>query len=275
MFLVLTNNDDPTAMAVYRELCARQGADSVALLTDEELSVGTGWSYTHDDNITRTTLRLRDGRSFSSEDITAVFNRLRYLNGAHFVAFDGRDREYAVGEMFALLMSWLTSLKCPVVNPAGVRGFSFSNRTFLEWFKLAGEVDLPTRAAHFTTDARLMSATGFSAFQPLAGMTLAQVANFPAVSSSIVGRAPTVWLEPIRDETQRLLVVGSAVIGEPKEMAGPCLALAERSDANLMEFIFVRSSMRQEDDWRCGWINPLPQLSDAEVSAVTSFLEAG
>lgn len=275
MFLVLTHNDDPTALAVYRELCARQGPDSVALLTDEDLSVGTGWSYSHYENITRTTLRLRDGRSFSSDDITAVFNRLRYLNGVHFKSFDVRDREYAVGEVFALLLSWLTSLKCPVVNPAGLRGFSFSTRSFLEWFKLAGEVDLPARAAHFTTDARLMPAAGFSAIQPLAGMTLAQVANFRPVTTAIVGRAPTVWLEPIRDETQRLLVIGGVAIGDPKEMAGPCLALAQRSNASVLEFIFVRSTLRKEDDWLCGWINPMPQLSDAEVSAVTRLLEAG
>ena len=275
MFLVLTNNDDATAMSVYKELCARQGADRVAFLNDKELSVGTGWSYTHDNNITRTTLRLRDGRCVTSDDITAVFNRLRYLDSANFVTFDVRDREYGVGEMFALLLSWLTSLRCPVVNRAGVRGFSYSNRTILEWFKLAGEVGLPTRAAHFTTNARLMSLPGFSAFQPLAGMALSQVANFSPVMSSIVGTAPTVWLEPVRDETQRLLVIGDVAIGEPKSMAGPCLALAERAGASLMEFIFVRSTTRQEDEWRCGWINPLPQLSDAEISAVTSLLEAG
>lgn len=275
MFLVLMNTDDPTALAVYRELCARQGAGHVALLTDEDLAVGTGWSYTHDEKGTRTTIRLRDGRCFASEEVTAVFNRLRYMNGAHFVGFDVRDREYAVGEMFALILSWLTSLKCPVVNPAGLRGFSFSNRSFLEWFKLAGEVDLPTRAAHFTTDARLVSAPGFSAFQPLAGMTLAQVSNFRPVASSIAGRAPTVWLEPIHDETRRMLVVGGVAIGDPREMAGPCLALAQRSNAGLMEFMFVRSAMRKEDDWRCGWINPMPQLGDAEISAVTSLLEEG
>lgn len=275
MFLVLTHNDDQTAIAVYKELCARQGTSNVGLLTDEDLIAGTGWSYTHAENNIHTRLRLRDGRSFSSDDIKAVFNRLRFLNGAHFGTFDTRDREYAVGEMFALMLSWLTSLKCPVVNPTGVRGFSFSNRTFLEWLKLAGEVGLPTRAAHFTTDARLMFARGFSAFQPLAGMTLSQAANFPAIQSSIVGRAPTIWLGPIRDDTRRLLVIGSDAIGEPKEMSIRCIELVKRANAGVMEFIFVRSALPNEDDWQCGWINPMPRLSEQEVSAVTSLLEAG
>lgn len=262
-------------MAVFMELCARQGADNVALLTDAELSVGMGWSYSHEKNIIRSKMRLSDGRSFTSDEVTAVFNRLRYLNAAHFTTFDDLDREYAVGEMFAFVLSWLTSLKCPVINPAGVRGFSYSNRNFLEWFKLAGEVGLPTRAAHFTTDARLMSAAGFSAFQPHSGMSLAQAANFPPVASSIVGRSPTVWLEPIRDETQRLLVIGNQVIGEPQELADTCMALAKHTNASLMEFSFVRSALTKEDVWRCGWINPVPQLSDSEVSSVTRLLERG
>ncbi len=273
MFLILTHNDDPTSVAVFSDLCKRVGEEKVVLLTDEQLVIGTGWSYTQVGKASNTTLRLPDRRSVSSDGISAVFNRLRYLNGAHFASFEEVDRTYAVGEMYALLLNWLTSLQCRVVNPAGLRGFNSSGRSFLDWFKLAGDVGLPVRNAHFTTDARLMPSARLSAFQPLPGMTLAQAAYFPGVASTVLGRAPTVWLQPVGEETQKLLVVGEDVFGGPREFAKPCLALADRARLSLVEFIFVRSNA--DDAWLCGWINPFPQLSGQEVSAVAKMLENG
>lgn len=274
MFLVLANYNDDTAVAVYRELWARHGAAQAALLTDEDLLSGVGWSHVQQGSMSQTTLRLRDGRRIYSGEISAVFNRLRYLNAGYLTTLEGSDREYALGETFALVLSWLASLKCVVINPTSVRGLSGDPRSLIEWLRLAGEVGLPTRTVRFTTNARLLSAKNFSAFQPLAGTSLAQAASFVPVQPALVGQAPTLLLEIISDETERLLVIGDKVFGEPQEMANHCLALAERSNTLLLECLFVRSTVRQETIWRCGWVNPFPQLNDAEVACVVSLLES-
>ncbi len=276
MFLILAHYDDPTALAVYQELCARHSATNVAVLTDADLARGISWSYTHLDGAADSTLRWRDGREISSAAINAVFNRLRYLNPASFAALSETDREYAVGETYALVLSWLTSLRCAVVNPASARGMSGAHRSPLEWLKLAGEVGISTRRAQFTTNARLVSPKGFDAFQPPAGASLAQAASFAAIAPAVSGQLPTLFLESVRPEApQRLLVVGDSVIGELQEMAESCLALARRTGVSLLECFFVRSSARQEDVWRCAGVETHPQLNAAEIAAVVQLLESG
>jgi len=273
MFLILSNDNDATALAVHKEMCRRQGADAVLLLTDADLLNSVGWSHVQQDMGTRTVLRLPDGRQLESDHIRAVFNRLRHLNPVHFKTLHPDDHVYALSEMFALLLSWQASLKCRVVNPASVRGLGGNNRSLLEWLKLAGESGIPTRSARFTTNARLVQGRAFSTFQPPTGVGLAQAAYFMPVPQAIVGQEPTLFLEAICEETERLLVIGKTVFGELREMADCCLALAERSNTQLLECIFVRSATKQEDVWRCGWINPFPELREPEISAVASFLE--
>lgn len=274
MFLVLAHSNDNTALAVYRELCARHGQARTALLTDEDLVSGVGWTHLQHGLVSQTVLHLRDGRRVSCDEISAVFNRLRYLNVAHFTTLAGVDREYALGEMSALVLSWLADLKCAVINPPSTLSLNGEHRSLFEWLRLAVDVGLPTRNAHFATNARLISPKNYSAFQPLAGARLTQAVFFTPVQSTLVGQAPMLMLENINAETQKLLVIGERVFGELQELSSQCLALARRSNTKLLECVFVRSVVRQEKVWRCGWVNSFPELNYEEVAAVVSLLEA-
>lgn len=274
MFLILAHAGDATATAVHQVLCARYGTRNVTLLTDEALVSRVGWAHALNGRGVGTTLRLPDGRCIAAADIAAVFNRLRYLNPAHFASLAEADRAYAVCETFALLISWLAGLPCPVVNRPDVRSLSGNHRSLIEWLKLAAEAGLPTRAIQFATNARLTSARGFFAFQPLAGTHLAHIDGFVATRTPVLGQRPTLFLEATAPQTESLLVIGDIAYGKLRIFADAARALARRVRAELLECVFVRPVLRDDDEWRCTWINPLPELGAKEVAAVADLLGA-
>jgi hypothetical protein len=88
----------------------------------------------------RTRLRFQDGLEVGDAQLSGVFNRL----GGFYVA-PGRssgDAEYAACEWNALLLSWLVSLRCPVLNrPRPVSGLG-GYRSLGAWRHLAYQAGL-------------------------------------------------------------------------------------------------------------------------------------
>src|SRR5215204_2183638 len=104
MFLILAHYGDQLAQRVYELLCSKHGASSTRLLTSDDLAITTRWALHQEGSQVRTEMSWSDGR-LSSDAISAVFNRLRFVTLPQFVEADTVDREYAVMEMHAFVLS--------------------------------------------------------------------------------------------------------------------------------------------------------------------------
>ncbi|HKE86177.1 MAG TPA: hypothetical protein VKB50_20595 [Vicinamibacterales bacterium] len=132
MFVVLAYRNDVAArVLVQRWLAAGERA---ALLTCEDLS-RPGWRYVAG--------RRGDGRAFvegrliPTRAIRAVITRMPAVGEAELAYVHEDDRRYAVAEMQAFLLAWLSSLECPVLNrpsPSNLAGPSWNGP---EWVQRA------------------------------------------------------------------------------------------------------------------------------------------
>jgi hypothetical protein len=94
-------------------LVARQGPDRVALLTCEDLSV-PGWRYYL--AAAGTSVAVIGGREIAPEEITGVVTCLPGVSELELLHIVPADRQYVAAEMTAFLLSWLSTLSCPVIN---------------------------------------------------------------------------------------------------------------------------------------------------------------
>jgi hypothetical protein len=142
-WLVLCERGDRSAQWVYEGLVARAPC-RVELVVSEALAYAPLWDHRLGDGHTSTEIRLADGRVIRSAEVTAVLNRLgsppvEHLNGAA-----QTDRDYASQELYALWLSWLETLECPVINRATPTGLSGPWLDRSEWCSLAARVGLST-----------------------------------------------------------------------------------------------------------------------------------
>lgn len=282
MFIVLAHHGDTLAARVHERLRAGRGESRVRLLTDEDLALRTRWALRQDGARVETTMRLADDTSLSSNDIEAVFNRLRYVAAPQFGASPEADRDYAHMEMHAFLLSWLEGLRCVVVNRASPRGLGGVVRGAAEWLLLAGRAGLPARGMRFSTSARLFPKHGFEPHVPLegAGLSAAAPALRPTPRATL-GNSPAHFLEPVGEERRRVVVVGGRAYGDelPDALVDGCVGLARSNGCALAEFSFALSAddaAAAEDGWRFCGASPSPQdLSDEETGALVALLEAG
>ncbi len=146
MWLVVAEADDEAA-AWAAEGLRHRGLRPLRLLTGCELSAGTVWEHRLGAAGVRTRLQLRDGTEVVDADLRGVLNRLtgRYVPPLPVCA---EDAEYAACEYHALLLSWLTSLPCPVLNRPGPVGMAAGNRSPMQWRREAQRVGLPLAPPH-------------------------------------------------------------------------------------------------------------------------------
>lgn len=281
MFLILAHAEDPTALQVGNALIERHGHERVRMLTAEDLVLSTQWSHRQEGQQVKTLLRLADGLLLSSDSIKVVFNRLRYITMPHFDTAKAVDRDYAVGEMFALLLSWLASFSCPVVNRASVRGLGGAEISLAEWLLLAGKAGLPTRQLRFTTNSRLFFRKSFVPYVPSEGAHLSKAESFQPASVPVLGKSPALFLEPVAEEVSRILVVGNKTCPDVKsELTENCLRLARMSGCDLIECFFarpqpLRSIVDKGEEWSfCNANHFRHALDGQEVAAIVEMLES-
>jgi hypothetical protein len=190
-------------------------------------------------------------------------------------------------ELFALLLSWLASLPCAVVNPPSPRGLAGAERSPLEWLGLAARCGLPTRATRLTTNARAFARVGFERCGNLAGRSLPSPRGLRAgggvPAAELLrrevaippGPRPALYREPVGPDRRRVLMVGDRVLGAPSPWwAEACRRLAARSGCPLLEVVLV-STTRRPDDWAVQEAGAFPHLSGGEaVGAIVELLEA-
>jgi hypothetical protein len=144
MWLVLCTASDESARWAHAGL--REGSAAVELVTDLDL-VGARWEHRLDATTAWTVVSLADGRVLDSREVRGALNRFLAIPPAMLAAVAPQDREYAAGELWALLVSWLAALPGPVLNPATARGLSGAWRQRSEWSLLAARAGLPAASA--------------------------------------------------------------------------------------------------------------------------------
>lgn len=287
-FLILAHSRDDTAMYVKASLVSRHPVDQVKLLTSEELVYAPHWSHRLGDGNPITELTLADKTVLSSKDFGVVFNRLRYVSVPHFELAKEDDRNFAVMEMYALLLSWLASLPCPVINPASPRGLGAQERSQAEWLCLASQAGLPIQGYAFSSDPRAFRNRGFLPHWRETSLDEDGAWALKKVSPILVGRHPTFYLEPAEDIRQEVLVVGEQVIGElAGQFAEGLHRLAELSGCELLKVVFAptgggrfngdgsNNRWKENSLWRVSKLSAFPQVREPnEIEAIVDLLES-
>jgi hypothetical protein len=145
MFLVLCNTGDRSAIWAAHQLRKRLAAP-VPLVSPQMLFAGV-WEHRVGDGSPRTRIRLPNKLTVESSDVSGVLNRVSFLPGHLFPRVSAADRTYATQECTALYMSWLESLRCPVLNPATAQGLCGAFRPADQWHVLAASAGLKFGAA--------------------------------------------------------------------------------------------------------------------------------
>jgi hypothetical protein len=115
----------------------------VCVLTCKELSM-VGWRHYLNDSTLSTA--VVNGKKISNEQIDGVLTRLPYVTETELFHIVNHDRSYVAAEMMAFLVSWLSCLKCPVINkptPLCLLGPNWSQE---QWIHAAAKVGLPVRS---------------------------------------------------------------------------------------------------------------------------------
>lgn len=265
--LVLCHIHDRSAVRVYCALRKRLGAGAVELASGEELALAPRWNHTLDSGNVGTELTLADGRRLQSDRMRLVFQRIQQLDIPQFARSKPNDREYAVTEMQALLLSWLAGLPCPVVNRAGPRGLCGADRSRLEWMKLAENAGLPTRGFELVSDARRFPRPDFVPHLAVNGAGADDPP--PILRPELLGRAPAQYFEPVEEPQRRVLVTGERCLGlPPGASAEACAKLASLSDNHLLEIHFGRA----RGMWRFCGATSLPEIQPEAADFVADSL---
>lgn len=138
MLVILAGRNDEVA----RSLVERWAAEDAALLTPRGLSVG-GWRH-HLGSPSDSTAVI-DGRPVPVQELTGVLTRLWCVSFQDLPHIVPPDREYVSIEMSAFLTSWLSELKCPVLNRPTATCLVGPNWQPEEWVHRAARLGIPVR----------------------------------------------------------------------------------------------------------------------------------
>jgi hypothetical protein len=83
------------------------------------------------------------GRVVATGDISGVLTRLPAVTEQELSAIVAEDRAYAASEMTAFLTSWLSTLKCPVLNPPSASCLCGPSWRTEQWTLAASRLGLP------------------------------------------------------------------------------------------------------------------------------------
>jgi hypothetical protein len=136
MLVLFASRHDATADA----LLARWADHGATLLTPLDLS-RAGWRHFLDAG--RADTAVVGGRVVACEEITGVLVRWPCVYERELSQIDPGDRAYVAREMTAFLTSWLTRLRCPVLNrptPTSLLGPSWRPE---QWVQAAARAAIP------------------------------------------------------------------------------------------------------------------------------------
>jgi hypothetical protein len=136
-------------------LAARWAAHNANLLTCDDLSVA-GWR--HDLQSSAASTAVIGRRVIPVEEIKGALIRWPGVFPAELTQITPADRDYVAREMMAFLVSWFSTLKCPVINrptPVNLTGPAWRQE---HWVHAAAQLGMPVQKAR--RDVVLGSDTG-------------------------------------------------------------------------------------------------------------------
>lgn len=146
MWLLLCNSTDQPALWAGTRLRAR-GLEPLTVLTPELLHYSFQWEHRlRRDGAATVAFTLADGRRIDGASIRGVVNRIPLVPGFLLQHLVEADRAYAQQEWTALHMSWMASLRVPVLNLPVMEGLCGAWRHRSEWAWLAGQAGLDVDA---------------------------------------------------------------------------------------------------------------------------------
>jgi len=230
-YAVLAHRGDTDAELLAQELARRDPGSFIAW--EDELFLGSRFTHRIDEGGVDTEILCAGGRRLDSTDLRGLVCRLTQAMPPQFAAAPRADRDYAAMESHALLLSWLESLPCPVVNPASPRSLNGPALGLLEWLPLAAASGLPSRRVALAPPGAPPPHEGW---ETLAGDLGSATTALPTVTDGGDGEdgGARLWAEPV-GEAAELLVVGDRVLGgaSSEERRGYA-RLARRAGCSLL-----------------------------------------
>ncbi|MEZ4663441.1 MAG: hypothetical protein R2911_38355 [Caldilineaceae bacterium] len=278
--LILAHPGDRLARRVGGWLQSWGGPDCVKLIGVEQIALAPDWRHYQTRQGVTTHIRLADG-AILDDRFGAVFNRLQQVELPHFAGAAAADRAYALAEMQALLLSWLHSLPCPVINRASPQGLGGARRTHAQWLHLAHAGGLPVQAYHFSTNPRRFSPptqvnSPLLSFRSPASTSLGGISQLEPITPLQIGADPTFFVEAVGAERRRVLVAGERVVGAVEGMdVDGCRRLARLAGCALLEIEWARRMAGEDGAWVVCGANSFPVGEDGGfVAAIGDLLVA-
>lgn len=279
-FLIFARTDDETAIRVYSRIRERIDSTSVRFISDDELSHALHWSHRVDSGGVETDILLASGQEIRSSSIGLVFNRLIYPSLDYFSGSSEQTINYAHQEMYALWLSWLKSLSCPVVNPPTVYGISCQNRSLAEWLYLAGQAGFPTDTYRFTSSLRFYPSGDGIAHVPAGGYCVQAPWDLVRIKHPGIGTGPRIYVNRTVPALVRALVVGEHAMDPFGGMFNEQYQrLRELIGCDIFEVIFSHADGEnpsldvRDDGWFVSGISTYPFCrDDASVSRIAGYL---
>ncbi|MBA2399533.1 MAG: hypothetical protein H0V72_12680 [Bradyrhizobium sp.] len=267
-YLVLAHPTDETAIAVASLLRQRHRALAVEWRCPEEL-LCANWDHRVSAAGVKTEIRMADGSLLAGNAPSVIFNRINFVDPPQFRDAAIADRDYARMEMFALLLSWLVSPGCPVINRPAPNALAGSAYRPPMWHRLAQISGLATVGLMATSSTRRFPA----------GRTAVRRSDLTyTVADDLDGR-PRLndfgWFsEPIEAGRTSLLTIGGRVPeGAPASLAEPCHRLAQLADTDILR-IDVVASADAPSGWAFAGADSCPHVTEPRsVLRIVHLLE--
>lgn len=144
MIIIIAAGNDESA----RLLATRWETFDARLLGPKDLSI-SGWRY--QPHIGTEYTAVVNDRPVAGADIAGVLTRLPWISEQDVPHVVPQDRAYVASEMTAFLTSWLSGLKCPVLNrptPTCLAGPPWRRE---RWLHLAARAGIPVCPVHRDT----------------------------------------------------------------------------------------------------------------------------
>jgi len=178
MVLVVANADDAVASAFVRRY-ERQGA---RLLRPGDLSQ-SGWRYELREGVEPSFQAVVAGRVCRETQLAGVIIRLASVTLLDLPHINPADRTYVALELYAFLVAWLHTLRCPVLNrptPTCLAGEWWSPQT---WIHRACRLGIPVVRSEWCVGRGLRT----KAIQPVTGKP--STTSITVVGPQTIGRA--------------------------------------------------------------------------------------